>query len=167
MQQLQTLLQQHDLSDWWPILSQWLPNFDGWRATIEADEDPGAWCEDGPATEVIERLRQYSQSSKQLVSMNTRVDDLHFARDISHFDFMRRRARLTLSGRRWNSFEESYGEFSATEPGEVPHVFEHDPHGASVTMYWLLGRLFELRAKQVDGHHAGPAQFASVAATSA
>lgn len=137
MQQMMHLLGQRGLSDWWAILSQWLPNFDGWLAAMEASDDPEAACDDSPAGEIIDLLQRAENAGL--------VDDLEFAAGISKLDFLRRRARLTKSGKRWSSFEEPFERFAAIEPDEPPHVFEYEPNSEAVTKYWLLGKLFELQ----------------------
>ena len=137
MQQLKQGLEQHGLSDWFAILSHWLPQFDGWLAAITANDDPDAVTDDFPCNEIIDLLQSYSKVAL--------VDDIHFAGEISRLGFLSRRARLTRSGKRWSSFEESYLEFAALEPDDIPHVFEFEyaAAGESVTKYWLLGKLYE------------------------
>lgn len=141
MRQLKHLLQQLGMTDWWTILSQWLPNFDGWLATMDANEDPDARLDDTPAQEIVDYLQRHSR--------HVLLDDIRLATEISGLNFMWRRARLTKSGKRWSSFEESYREFASTEPDEIPHVFEHEPNSVAVTKYWLLGKLYELQSERL------------------
>ena len=143
MRQLKHLLDRFGLSDWWTILTTWLPNYDGWLAVMEANDDIGFLVDDSPAMEIAELLQRFPSL--------TLIEDIHFATEISQLGFLCRRAKLVRSGKRWNSFEQSFATFCAIEPDDIPHVFEYTPDSGSVTKYWLLGRLYELRAERVMG----------------
>jgi hypothetical protein len=143
MLQLKQLLDQCGFADWWMILTTWLPHYDGWLAIMEASDDAALVVDDSPAEEIIALLQKYPA--------RLFMDDVCFATGISELEFLCRRARLVRSGRRWSSLEESFLAYAATEPGEIPHVYEYGLHPESVTKYWLLGKLHELRAARPQG----------------
>ena len=143
MQHLKHHLERLAMSDWWIILSQWLPNNDGWLSIMEALSESDCTIDDDPAEEISELLQQYP--------LHSLIDDIQFATEISRLQFLCRRARLTKSGKRWSSFQEPFTTFAALEPEEVPHVFEHAPNCESVTKYWLLGKLYELQSERIQG----------------
>ena len=137
MLQLKQLLDQCKLADWWTILMTWLPHYDGWLSIMEASDDAALVADDSPAEEIIALLQKYP--------VRLCMDDVRFATGISELEFLCRRARLVRSGRRWSSLEESFLAYAITERGEIPHVYEYGLHPESVTKYWLLGKLHELR----------------------
>ena len=147
MQQLTQLLDQFDLADWREVLVQWLPNFDGWLAVMEAFDDDDNLIDDAPEQQIIELLQQYPAHMV--------VNDIDFSTGISQLPFLDRRARLTRCGKRWSALEESFAKFVAVEPDEVPHVYE-TPHGESITKYWLLGKLYEVRSMRLAENHVRP-----------
>jgi hypothetical protein len=154
MLQLKQLLDQCKLADWWTILTAWLPHYDGWLSIMEASDDAALVADDSPAEEIISddaALVADDSPAEEIIALLQKypvrlfMDDVCFATGISELEFLYRRARLVRSGRRWSSLEESFLAYAITERGEIPHVYEYGLHPESVTKYWLLGKLHELR----------------------
>lgn len=116
---------------WWPVLTDWLPRFDGFLAELECD--PERAIDDSPALQIVKALQDKNAPRPQ--------NDLEMACLIAHCPFNGWRARFEQTPYRWNPLYQSFNEFRTTLD-RVCICYQVTPDMPSITSGWLLGMLY-------------------------
>lgn len=115
--------------EWWGVMADWLPRFDGFRAELECDENLAV--DDTPALEIISALECQGKC----------LSDPEIASLIASCAFNGWRARFANSPFRWSPLYQGFSEFRMTYDAP-PICYEISPDMIPVTAGWLLGMLY-------------------------